>query len=93
MSSVTPPLSECQPPVVCGAKRPKGFFPPKAVKTAAFYIISLCLVASVLVGVLAIWDFAARDTFWRMLATFFVIAAGAAVFLLVNGIFGEEREG
>ncbi|MSS99867.1 MAG: hypothetical protein EXS29_00945 [Pedosphaera sp.] len=93
MTAIPPQLSEpiAQSPV--RAKRAKGFFAPKAVKAAAFYIIALCLVASVLAGILAIWHFAEPDTFWRMLSTFFVVAAGAAPFLLVNRIFGEEREG
>lgn len=93
MNAIPPQLSEIppQPSPVCGGKRSKGFFAPKAVKAGAFYIISLCLAASVVVGILAIWNFAERDTFWRMLSTFFVVAAGAAAFLLINGIFGEER--
>lgn len=93
MNDIPPQLSEtlAQPRPVYSGKRSKGFFAPKAVKAGAFYIISFCLVASVVVGILAIWEFPERDTFWRMLSTFFVVAAGAAGFLLVNGIFGEER--
>ena len=93
MTAIPPQLSEAiaQSPVSSG-KKSKGFFAPKAVKAAAFYIIALCLVASVVAGILAIWKFAERDTFWRMIATFIVVAAGAATFLLVNGIFGEEHD-
>lgn len=95
MKAIPPQLSEIppQPSPISSGKKSKGFFAPKAVKAAAFYIIALCLVASVLAGILAIWHFAEPDTFWRMLSTFFVVAAGAAPFLLVNRIFGEEREG
>ncbi len=74
------------------AKRAKGFFAPKIVRSGAFYIIAFCLVASVVAGILAIWEFAGKDTFWRMIATFIVVAAGTAIFVLVNGIFGEEQE-
>lgn len=92
MTAIPPQLSEAIAQSPVRAKRAKGFFAPKVVKTAAFYIISLCLMASVVAGILAIWKFAERDTFWRMIATFIVVAAGAATFLLVNGIFGEEHD-
>lgn len=73
-------------------KRPKGFFPPKVVKAVSFYIISLCIVASVLVSILAIWDFTKKDSLYRLIASFIVVAAGTALFAVVNGVFGEERD-
>jgi hypothetical protein len=68
----------------------KGFLNAGLVKAITFYIISLCLIASVIVCILAIWDYAETDAFWRMIATFAVIAVGSAVFAFVNGIFGTE---
>lgn len=83
------------PPITSPAPRPrrpaKGFFPPRRVKAAAFYIISLCILASVFVSLLAIWDFAKKDALWRLIASFLVVAAGTALFSVVNGLFGEER--
>lgn len=76
-----------------GGKSPKGFFPPRIVRSVAFCIISLCIVASVVVCILAIWDFAKKDALWRLIASFIVVAAGTALFAMVNGIFGEERDG
>lgn len=83
------------PPVIRAAakiKKERGFFPPKAVRAVSFYIISLCIVASVLVSILAIWDFTKKDSLWRLIASFLVVAAGTALFAFVNGIYGEERE-
>jgi hypothetical protein len=91
MSDQPPRLSETSavsPP----RKKPKGFFPPKIVKAVAFYIISLCIVASVLVSILAIWDFTKKDSLYRLIASFIVVAGGTALFAAVNGVFGEERD-
>jgi hypothetical protein len=63
------------------------------VRAAAFYIISACIVASVVVCILAIWDFAKKDVLWRTLSSLVVVAAGTALFAFVNGIFGEEKSG
>jgi hypothetical protein len=68
----------------------KGFLNPKIVKSATFYIITACIVLSVIACILAIWDFAKKDVFWRMVATFSVIAMGSALFALINNIFGSK---
>lgn len=73
--------------------RGKGFFPPRVVRAIAFYIISFCIAASVVVCILAIWDFTKRDALWRLIASFIVVAAGTALFAMVNGIFGEDQGG
>lgn len=83
------------PPVLKAAvktKKERGFFSPKIVRAVSFYIVSLCIVASVLVSILAIWDFTKKDSLWRLIASFLVVAAGTALFAFVNGIYGEERE-
>ncbi len=69
-------------------KSRKGYLNSKIVRAFTFYTISLCVVASVIICILAIWEFADPNVFWRMLATFFVIAFGSAVFAIVNNIFG-----
>lgn len=71
-------------------KKNKGFINPKTIKAITFYIISLCVIFSVVICILAIWDYANKDTFWRMIATFAVIGIGSAIFAFVNGIFGNE---
>ena len=73
-------------------QKTKGFLNPKVVRAVTFYIISACLIFSVAVCILAIWDYAKTDVFWRMIATLGVIAIGSAVFAFVNGIFGIEED-
>jgi hypothetical protein len=69
----------------------KGFLNPKIVRGITFYIITACVILSVIVCIMAIWDFARRDAFWRMIATFAVIAVGSAVFAYINNIFGVDN--
>jgi hypothetical protein len=71
-------------------KDPKGFLNPRKVRAVTFYIITACIILSVIVSILAIWDFAKTDAFWRMISTFAVIAVGSAVFAFVNNIFGPS---
>ena len=73
-------------------KKTKGFLNPKVVRAVTFYIISACIIFSVAVCILAIWNYAKTDVFWRTIATLGVIAIGSAVFAFVNGIFGTEEE-
>ena len=68
----------------------KGFLNPKAVRSFTFFTITACVILSVIVSILAIWDFAKTDAFWRMIATFAVIASGSAIFAFINNIFGTE---
>ena len=68
----------------------KGFFPPRVVRALCFYIISLCIVASVVACILAIWDFTKKDSLWRLVASFVVVGGGTALFATVNGIFGDD---
>lgn len=72
-------------------KKTKGFLNPKIVRAITFYIISACIIFSVAICILAIWDYAKTDVFWRTIATLGVIAIGSAVFAFVNGIFGTEE--
>ena len=68
----------------------KGFLNSKVVRSITFYIITACVILSVIICILAIWDFARTDVFWRMIATFSVIGVGSAIFAFINNIFGTE---
>jgi nucleoside recognition membrane protein YjiH len=81
-----------QSPKQVKKKKTRGFLNPKVVRAVTFYIISACIIFSVAVCILAIWDYAKTDVFWRMIATLGVIAIGSAVFAFVNGIFGIEED-
>ena len=70
-------------------KRPKGFLNPRAIKLFSFMTMSICIVGSVFVSILAIWDFTKSDVWYRSLATLAVIAIGTAIFAVVNEKFGD----
>lgn len=67
----------------------KGFFNAKIVKTISFTLLTLCLLGCIVLSILAIWDYADRDTLWRMIATLGVIGLGSAIFAYINGVFGD----
>ena len=69
-------------------KKNKGFINPKLVKGIAFYIITACIVFSVVMCILAIWQYADPQIFWKTVSTLGVIGVGTAVFSYVNGVFG-----
>lgn len=69
----------------------KGFLNSRIVRAVTFYIITACVISSVILCILAIWDFADPDVFWRMIATFVVIAFGSGVFAIINNIFGVRE--
>jgi hypothetical protein len=70
-------------------KRRKGFLNPRKIKIFSFITISICIVCSVMVSILAIWDFTKSDALYRSLATLAVIAIGTAIFSVVNEKFGD----
>jgi len=61
-------------------KRPKGFLNPRTIKLFSFMTMSICIVGSVFVSILAFWDFTKSDVWYRSLATLAVIAIGTAIF-------------
>jgi hypothetical protein len=70
-------------------KRRKGFLSPRKIKIFSFITISICIACSVMVSILAIWDFTKSDALYRSLATLAVIAIGTAIFSVVNEKFGD----
>jgi hypothetical protein len=76
-----------EPPT--GEPRRKGFLNPRIIKLFSFMIITVCIVGSVFVSILAIWDFTKSDVWYRSLATLAVIALGTAIFAVVNEKFGD----
>ena len=75
---------------VAEKKNKRGYLNPHFVKGFCFFVISICIVISVLAAVLAIWQFAGTDVLWRTIATCFVVAAGTAIFALTNTVFGDK---
>jgi len=72
--------------------RLKGVFDPKRVRFVSFSVISLGLFGTALLCVLAIWNYASRDTAWRALATLGVLSAAAVIFTAINEMFGAKLD-
>jgi hypothetical protein len=72
--------------------RRKGVFDPKRVRFLSFCVIALGLFATALLSVLAIWDYASRDTAWRALATLGVVAGTMLIFTVINEMFGVRMD-
>ncbi len=71
-------------------QRRRGYIKPDTVKWCAFAVITICIVTSVVASILAIWEFARTDVLLRTIATCVVVAAGVAIFAVVNAVFGNK---
>ena len=61
---------------------------PELVRIISFVVITISLVASTLLCILAIWDFTKSDAIWRAIATFIVVIISTAIFTVVNEKLG-----
>ncbi len=68
----------------------RGVLNATYVRVAAFAFIGLSIFASAVVCLLAVWDYADRDTAWKALASLGIIAASMAGFVVVNESFGRS---
>ena len=66
----------------------KGVLEPKLVRIISFTVISISLVASTVLCIWAIWQNEVYDTFWRAIATFFVVIVATGIFTFVNEKLG-----
>ena len=69
-------------------KNENGFLNPKTVKAFAFFIILACVIIGIIVSIMAIWNFAEKDTLYRTLATLGVISSGCIIFSFINDYYG-----
>lgn len=68
--------------------RDRGVVDPKFVRTLAFLVITISLVACTVLCILAIWKFTESDAVWRAIATFIVVSIATAIFTVVNEKLG-----
>ncbi|MEM7625795.1 MAG: hypothetical protein AAF333_09210 [Planctomycetota bacterium] len=70
-------------------QRRKGVLPKKAVRTAAFGIISLSIFACGALCLLAVWDYANEGVPWRAISSLGIVAGTMGAFAVVNELFGD----
>lgn len=94
MDQVPPPVFVEQVSKASPTRRkPRGFLNPGKVRAFAFWVITLCILISIVASVLAIWDFSKSDALWRTIATCVVVAGGCGLFAIVNLSFGVPPDG
>lgn len=70
----------------------KGMINSRIVRGFAFFVITLCILISVVASILAIWDFTKTDVLLRTIATCCVVGGGVTIFAMVNYAFGPPRQ-
>ncbi|MEM1108568.1 MAG: hypothetical protein AAGH99_07755 [Planctomycetota bacterium] len=75
-----------------GRVRRLGVLPTKAVRTAAFGIISLSIFACGALCLLAVWDATSPGVPWRAITSLGIVAATMGAFAFVNELFGEAEK-
>jgi hypothetical protein len=73
-------------------KKKRGYFNQKLVKKIAFYIIISCIVLSVVISNLRVWQVMDPLIFWRLLISLTILAVGSALFAIINGIFHAKKK-
>jgi hypothetical protein len=73
-------------------KKKRGYFNQKLVKKIAFYIIISCIVLSVVISNLRVWQVMDPVIFWRLLLSFAILAVGSALFAIINGLFRAKKK-
>ena len=66
----------------------RGVVNPHLVRIISFIVITVSLVASTALCILAIWEFTKSDAIWRAIATFIVVIISTAIFTVVNEKLG-----
>jgi hypothetical protein len=59
-------------------------------RVISFTVLAICIAISVIVSILAIWDFTKTDALWRTVATCIVVSGGMVAFGVVNSLYGSK---
>lgn len=78
-----------QIPVYVEKQPPKGLINPKVVNGIALTVITICILTGVVASIMAIWEYADRDSLLRTIGTVGVITAGTVMFAGVNRSLGD----
>ena len=67
----------------------KGYLPHHVIKSFVFWILTVCIAATTLAGILQSWGAIGHHVASRCFWTAFALALGSLAFLLVNRLFGD----
>ncbi len=67
----------------------KGYLPHSVIKGLVFWVLTVCILASTLAGILRSWGSIGEEFANNCLWTAFILAVGSIAFLLINCAFGN----
>ena len=67
----------------------KGYLPHTVIKGLVFWILTVCIVAATLSGILRSWGSIGVELANKCMWTAFILAVGSIAFLLINCAFGN----
>ena len=70
----------------------RGVLNPHSVRKALFALSAACVLACVVMSILAIWDYVGNDAAFKMLASCGVLVGGGLLFELLNHKFGSALD-
>ncbi len=85
--SSAPPVTDPAP--VAPPTPRRGYLNARLVNGFALAIIAVCILAGVTASIMAIWDYADKDTLLRTIATVGVITLGTILFAGINRALGD----
>lgn len=68
-----------------------GLLEKSTINRMLFILVAISLVFSVVMVILAIWDYVGRDVAWKTVATCGTIIGGGVLFSKINDYFGERE--
>ena len=75
-----------------GATKRKGMLDQGIVRRGVFAVVCVCILVSLVAGIMAVWQFTGRDVLWRTIATCVLVAFAAFAFSMVNMAFGQDQD-
>ena len=91
MAAAGPRLGRASGPRHAVQVKRKGVLPRRAVRTAAFGIISLAIFACGALCLLAVWDYTTGGVPWRAITSLGIVAGTMGAFAVANDFFGEAE--
>ncbi len=67
----------------------KGYLPHTVIKGMVFWVLTACITAATLSGILRSWGAIGEELASKCMWTAFILALGSIVFLLLNCAFGN----